>query len=132
MANSKPQSISELIKQQTALNEKRKAMAHAKRASHGTRGPASDITVYHYVGKEGNLSGGIRIVLHKGADAKMKVGDVQEIQAHHNFTTEYAKAVINALKANYKDLTIHHALQANKECRAAYVKKYNTTKVTNW
>ena len=126
MANS----ISELIAKQNELLKARKV----KREIRKNRTPreASDITVFHYVRQDGTLSGGVRIKLHKGAESKMATGDIQELTKRNTFTKEYAKAMINAINETYKTLKVNHALQANKACRAAYVKRYNTNKVINW
>ena len=125
-------SISELIAKQNAL-DKEKALKRAERKS-GTPRECYDLTVFHYVKQDGSLSGGVRIVLHKGAKDKMSTGDVQELTKRNTYSKEYAKAMITAIETAYKDaqLKINHSLQANKACRAAYVKKFNTTKVTNW
>lgn len=122
--------ISDLIAAQNAFDEYRAQ----KREERKNREPRerSDITVFHYVKQDGTLSGGVRIVLHKGAKDKMSVGDVQELTKRNTFTKKYAKAMIDAINQTYETINIHHALQANKACRAAYEKKYNTTKVTNW
>ena len=122
--------ISDLIAKQNAFNEVRAQ----KREERKNRTPREcyDMTVFHYVKQDGTLSGGVRIVLHKGAKSKMSTGDVQELTKRNTFTKQYAKAMIDAIDKTYKTLKVNHALQANKACRAAYVKKYNTTKVTNW
>lgn len=122
--------ISDLIAKQNAFNEIRAQ----KREERKNRTPREcyDMTVFHYVKQDGTLSGGVRIVLHKGAKNKMSTGDVQELTKRNTFTKQYAKAMIDAINETYKTLKVNHALQANKACRAAYVKKYNTTKVTNW
>lgn len=122
--------ISDLIAKQNAFNADRAQ----KREERKNREPREcyDMTVFHYVTQKGELSGGVRIVLHKGAKDKMSTGDVQELTKRNTFTKQYAKAMIDAINETYKTLKVNHALQANKTCRAAYVAKYNTTKVTNW
>lgn len=122
--------ISELIAKQNELLKER-AVERFERKNRTPR-EASDMTVFHYVKQDGTLSGGVRIQLHKGAKSKMAIGDVQELTKRNTFTKEYAKAMIDAINENYKTLKVNHALQANKACRAAYVKRYNTNKVINW
>ncbi len=126
MANS----ISELIAKQNELLKEREIKREARK--NRTPRESSDITVFHYVRQDGTLSGGVRIQLHNGAKNKMSDGDVQELTKRNTFTKEYAKAMISAINENYKTLKVNHALQANKACRAAYVKRYNTNKVVNW